>query len=642
MWMHERLAKGGANNTILFAICCMSGKVTLPLLLVSPPLLWVLLNGDDQRALHYQKHIRAFNENEVQNRIDAIGLFNQHQAIDHTIVADLISMLDSHNSLAKCFRYARQRFTEDSTTPLQLRLIKKRNTDGRRYNLPSASEVAALIVGDFDIDSLSRDVVIQTHSNLLKRIDVNHPQYLALHNLGFQHSVHEIKSITLVEIEKLLQPNGRSLKEFTDMPFPDYAGLPEPFDTVFSDELNFDRTELASISVDLVSRLNRDQRIAFNTIANAVRRDAGGFFFVCGYGGTGKTFLWNALSASIRSKGDIVLNIASSGIAALLLPNGRTAHSHFNVPLSVNQDSISLDKCLKDVLRFDRGYNPHAPFGGKIVVLGGDFRQILPVIPRGSREEIVHSCINASNLWQSCQVLQLTENMMLSRGSRDIHGVQLKEFATWLLQIGDGLIGDSTDRESVIRIPDNLLLNIESPSWIILRVGVTLDVVTEVNNHVMSLIPGNERVYLSSDTLINEDGHLQSELYTMSTESLNALNCSGPNTGRNTGEVVFIPRMNMSPNNDTLPIRFTRRQFPVALCFAMTINKSQGQTLLTVGVYLPRPVFTHGQLYVVLSRVSMHSGLKILSVDSNGKVSDHTVNVVYREVFTGLLPNILP
>ncbi|XP_016207258.1 ATP-dependent DNA helicase PIF1-like [Arachis ipaensis] len=112
--------------------------------------------------------------------------------------------------------------------------------------------------------------------------------------------------------------------------------------------------------------------------------------------------------------------------------------------------------------------------------------------------------------------------------------------------------------------------------------------------------------------------------------------------GRNIGEVVFIPRMNMSPNNDTLPIKFTRRQFPVALCFAMTINKSQSQTLSTVGVYLPRPVFTHEQLYVVLSRVSMHSGLKILSVGSNGTVSDHTINIVYRKVFFGLLSNILP
>ncbi|XP_072086331.1 uncharacterized protein [Arachis hypogaea] len=236
MWMHERLVKGGANNTILFAICCMSGKVTLPLLPVPPPLLRVLLDVDDERALHYQKHIRAFNgifsftsmagkiqytpnkgsappmfvisgqnyhsirslmpqqsskpkfaqlyfhdtENEVQNRIDAIGQSYQHNLIDQTIVADLSNMLDSHNSLAKSFRYAKQRFAEDSTTPLQLRLIKKRNTDGRRYNLPSTSEVAALIVGDFDTENLARDVIIQTRSNQLKCIDVNHPQYLAL------------------------------------------------------------------------------------------------------------------------------------------------------------------------------------------------------------------------------------------------------------------------------------------------------------------------------------------------------------------------------------------------------------------------------------------------------------------------------
>ncbi|XP_015960688.1 uncharacterized protein LOC107484651 [Arachis duranensis] len=278
--------------------------------------------------------------------------------------------------------------------------------------------------------------------------------------------------------------------------------------------------------------------------------------------------------------------------------------------------------------------------------------------------------------------------MRLCRGSRDIHGVQLEEFSKWLLQIGDGLLGDSTDGESVIRIPDNLLLDIESPCLhdlvlfvypdILLHsssmdyfkgrsiLAPTLDVVTEVNNHVMSLMPDNERVYLSSDTLINEDGHL---VYTMSTESLYALNCLGiPQhrlvlkigvpvmllrnidqsdglcNGRNTGKVVFIPRMNISPNNDALPIRFTRRQFPVALCFAMTINKFQGQTLSTVGVYLPfpRPVFTHGQLYVTLSRVNMHSGLKILSVGSKGTISDHTINVVYKKNFTVLLPNILP
>ncbi|XP_072087922.1 uncharacterized protein [Arachis hypogaea] len=139
--------------------------------------------------------------------------------------------------------------------------------------------------------------------------------------------------------------------------------------------------------------------------------------------------------------------------------------------------------------------------------------------------------------------------MRRGRDPQDIHNVQLEEFADWLLQIGDGLFGDSIDGESVIRIPDNLLLDIESPGLhdlvlfvypdILLHtssvdyfkdmsiLAPTLDIVTKVNNHVMSLIPGNERVYLSSDTLLNEDGHLESELYTMSIKSLNALNCSG-------------------------------------------------------------------------------------------------------------------
>ncbi|XP_072060189.1 uncharacterized protein [Arachis hypogaea] len=271
--------------------------------------------------------------------------------------------------------------------------------------------------------------------------------------------------------------------------------------------------------------------------------------------------------------------------------------------------------------------------------------------------------------------------MRLCCGLQDIHGVQLEEFAKWLLQIGDRLLGDNTDGESVIRIPNNLLLDIEYPCLHDLVVFIypnvllhsssvnyfkgrsilapTLDVVIEINNHVMSLIPGNERVYLSSDTLINEDGHMESELYTMSMESLNTLNCSKitqhqlvlkigvpvmlfRNIDQSNGLCNGTRMMNMSPNNDILPIRFTRRQFPVALCFVMTINKSQGQTLSTVGVYLPRPFFTHGQLYVVLSRVSMHSGLKILSVGSNGTISDHIINVAYKEVFAGLLPNILP
>jgi len=85
----------------------------------------------------------------------------------------------------------------------------------------------------------------------------------------------------------------------------------------------------------------------------------------------------------------------------------------------------------------------------------------------------------------------------------------------------------------------------------------------------------------------------------------------------------------MSPSGTDWPFVLHRRQFPVRMAFAMTINKSQGQTLNNVGVYLPFPVFYHGQLYVAISWVTNNANIKIFSGQG---LDEYMRNVVYREV----------
>jgi ATP-dependent DNA helicase PIF1 len=118
----------------------------------------------------------------------------------------------------------------------------------------------------------------------------------------------------------------------------------------------------------------------------------------------------------------------------------------------------AVDRTLRDIMLEPNNGRNDIPFGGKVVVLGGDFRQILPVIPKGTRQDIVHASINSSKLWPYFEVLTLTKNMRLMHGCSPEEVQERKAFSEWVLGIDDGCIGDVSDEHIQLRIPPDLLI----------------------------------------------------------------------------------------------------------------------------------------------------------------------------------------
>jgi hypothetical protein len=198
------------------------------------------------------------------------------------------------------------------------------------------------------------------------------------------------------------------------------------------------------------------------------------------------------LSAAVRLKGLVVLNDASSGITALLLPGGRTAHSTLTIPIEINEASSltmekdspraelvraakliiwdeapmmhrwcfeAVDRSLRDIMSKNDPLNALKPFGGMTVVLGGDFRQILPVVRGGTRPDIVDASVNSSKLWAYCNVLRLTVNMRLGASLVPTEQEEIANFGKWILSIGDGNDASDENGEMKVEIPEDLLIS---------------------------------------------------------------------------------------------------------------------------------------------------------------------------------------
>ncbi|XP_058775597.1 uncharacterized protein LOC131649864 [Vicia villosa] len=232
MWYQEKVNRHKITATPRFYRCCRGGKIVLPFLEQPPQVLQDLLfNKTYSDSKNYQANIRTYNamfsftspgmkfdttyskrggpptlrlqgqtchrigtllpeteqapqyaqlyiydtDNEVERRIKC---FKDNKGIERPVVNKLKMMLDEHNVHAKAIRMARDVLRTNSFTDLKLRLISDRSEDGRVYNKPTVSEVAALIVGDID-SADKRDILIQRRNGCLQRIDEFHPAYLA-------------------------------------------------------------------------------------------------------------------------------------------------------------------------------------------------------------------------------------------------------------------------------------------------------------------------------------------------------------------------------------------------------------------------------------------------------------------------------
>ena len=196
------------------------------------------------------------------------------------------------------------------------------------------------------------------------------------------------------------------------------------------------------------------------------------------------------------------------------------------------------------------------------------------------------------------------------------------------------------------------------------------DTSLKLNDEILQRLPGEERTFLSADSVICDDGE-EAQNYPL--EFLNSITptgmpphklklkigctvmllrnicskrglCNGVRlkvvnihssvlhceilTGSHRGQQVLIPRLKLAPSDANLPFTLQRIQFPLRLSYSKTINKSQVQTLDHVGIYLPEPVFSHGQLYVAFSRARTLGGVKVQVQEGHNT----TKNVVYKDI----------
>ena len=199
------------------------------------------------------------------------------------------------------------------------------------------------------------------------------------------------------------------MQDWPAMPLPQMDWNLAVGNRLIADQRSYDINQQTQLATQRIPTLNNGQCAAFDAIVTAVEIRSGKPFFLYGPGGTGKTYVYNTLCYFLRGQGKIILCVASSGIASLLLIGGCTSHSSFKIPLDVHESSvcaIARNSELAELIRItdlviwdeapmlhrhiyeavDRSFHDirrceDKVFGGLTVVFGGDLKQILSKVP---------------------------------------------------------------------------------------------------------------------------------------------------------------------------------------------------------------------------------------------------------------------
>ncbi|XP_074364744.1 uncharacterized protein LOC141705754 [Apium graveolens] len=191
---------------------------------------------------------------------------------------------------------------------------------------------------------------------------------------------HEVLSQACTEIDDLLRSIGNSLKKYDQLPQPPNSYLNNGANNLIIEETSYGISTMDSEHRKLLRDCTEEQRKVYDAVLESVESGSGGLFFVYGSGGCGKTFLWRTLiyiAQLIKQTNLIIWDEA---------------------PMQHRYAFECLDRSLKDIMKAIDPACYKMPFGGITVVLGGDFRQILPVITYGDRADIVAACITRSKL----------------------------------------------------------------------------------------------------------------------------------------------------------------------------------------------------------------------------------------------------